>query len=108
MGGNASRVPVAHQAEASPEFMAQVLGIKRVMPANPTGSQPVKKRKVVVPSQVDNEDDDDDDEVAAAAAQAALAGKNSLKFAVRGGICPLVPLGIITSLHAHFKMIVIC
>ena len=76
VGGNASRVPVAHQAEA------QVLGIKRALPANPTDSQPVKTRKVVVPSQVENEDDGNDDEVAAAAAQAALAGKNSLKFAV--------------------------
>jgi hypothetical protein len=100
-GGKATRVPQTHQAEASSEFMAQVLGIKRVMPANPSSSQPAKKRKVVEVSQVENEEDEED-EVAAAAAQAALAGKDTFLFASENG-CNSSTWNNHLTLVSHFK-----
>ncbi len=68
------QIPPIDQPEPL-EFMAKALGSKRVTPTNLSGSQLVKKRKIIDLTQVDNEDGEED-ELAAAAAQAALAGKN--------------------------------
>jgi hypothetical protein len=72
-----SRVPQQPQGGASPDSMAQVLGIKRVKSAIPSNGQPRKKRKVIDHTETPNYDEED--EVAAAEAQAPLAGIDATK-----------------------------
>lgn len=79
--GTSKAKSIACPPGASPEYMSQVLGIKKVKSSTSVSSQPTKKRKAPQLSQDDDEDgyNDEEDELAARARQDALAGIENSK-----------------------------